>query len=150
MTPVYQTRTGAQGNCFAACIASILDIPLSTVPDFTDDGFVEEVAEFLQPRNLLYMRVSKNDPLLKQMFGYGKCYHTIEGTSTRGGPHACVGMNGKIVFDPHPGARPPNLVQVEYFGVFLSRFSHARKGGDSFNRERLHQALDRVLAYRKR
>jgi hypothetical protein len=28
MRPVTQTRTGSVGNCFAACLASILETPL--------------------------------------------------------------------------------------------------------------------------
>lgn len=35
MIPVFQTRTGTEGpgNCFEACIASILELPLSAIPD---------------------------------------------------------------------------------------------------------------------
>lgn len=35
MIPVYQTRHSAQafGNCFEACLASILELPLGAVPD---------------------------------------------------------------------------------------------------------------------
>lgn len=36
MIPVFQTRTTREeaGNCFEACIASILEVPLNEVPDF--------------------------------------------------------------------------------------------------------------------
>jgi hypothetical protein len=35
MIPVFQTRTSAEtlGNCFEACLASILELPLARVPD---------------------------------------------------------------------------------------------------------------------
>ena len=35
MIPVFQTRYSAQtfGNCFEACVASILELPLTAVPD---------------------------------------------------------------------------------------------------------------------
>lgn len=123
MIPVYQTRTGATGNCFAACIASIFEIPLSKVPDFEDHRYLIQLAEFLLPRDMMYIQVKPEDAIAKLMFKFGKCWHTIEGISTRGGPHAVVGLNGKIFFDPHPGAKPPNLVKIERFGLFVDRFS---------------------------
>lgn len=49
MIPVYQTRTVANdgsGNCFNACVASILEMPLrdvcSVLPDFDGDDPGEE------------------------------------------------------------------------------------------------------------
>jgi hypothetical protein len=33
LTPVSQTEHGPGGNCFAACLASLLDLPLASVPD---------------------------------------------------------------------------------------------------------------------
>lgn len=38
MIPVFQTRTGTEelGNCLEACLASILEIPLSRIPDRRD------------------------------------------------------------------------------------------------------------------
>lgn len=39
MIPVQQTRFGnGQGNCLLACVASILDRPLESIPDFTMSG----------------------------------------------------------------------------------------------------------------
>lgn len=38
MIPVFQTRTTVEefGNCFEACLASILEVPLSAIPDRAD------------------------------------------------------------------------------------------------------------------
>ena len=33
MIPASMTRTGYGGNCYQACIASILELPLDEVPD---------------------------------------------------------------------------------------------------------------------
>jgi len=124
MIPVNQTRTGNAGNCFAACLSSILEVPLNQVPDFgmeDDETFLSKLARFLLIRDLYYVQVPPNDPILKAMWKYGDAYHTVEGVSPRGGLHACVGRNGKIVFDPHPGAQEPHLVEVQCFGLLCNR-----------------------------
>ena len=125
MIPVFQTRIGKiSGNCFAACIASILEVPLTTVPDFGDDDertFIRKLADWMSPLDLYYTQVSSDDPILREMFRFGEAYHTIEGVSPRGGLHACVGRNGVIVHDPHPGADPSGLVKVECFGLICNR-----------------------------
>src|SRR4051794_21614971 len=36
MKRVYQSMSGAQGNCFEACIASILELDLDAVPAYTE------------------------------------------------------------------------------------------------------------------
>lgn len=36
MKEVYQTRYGEDGNCFQACIASLLEVGLEDVPDFAN------------------------------------------------------------------------------------------------------------------
>ena len=39
MTPVYQTNYGKdQGNCLTACVASVLDIPITSLPEFCVDN----------------------------------------------------------------------------------------------------------------
>lgn len=49
MIPVFQTRTSTEalGNCFEACLASILELPLSRIPDkaaHLPDDWTEQVA----------------------------------------------------------------------------------------------------------
>lgn len=50
MIPVFQTRstTEALGNCFEACLASILEIPLARIPDkaaYLPDDWADQVAQ---------------------------------------------------------------------------------------------------------
>jgi hypothetical protein len=59
MRPVNQTIRGNCGNCHAACVASILELPLEQMPDhfLSEDGEVDARwldiwNEFLRPRNL--------------------------------------------------------------------------------------------------
>ncbi len=37
LTPVWQTEHGPGGNCYAACLATILGVPLADVPDLRGD-----------------------------------------------------------------------------------------------------------------
>ena len=128
MIPVTQTRTGADGNCFAACLASILEIPLRSVPDFGDgDDFLEQAADFLAKHGLYYVQIPPNDAAFAAMCGAGDIFHTIEGTSPRGGQHAVVGLNGEMVWDPHPeDGTGRGLVSVECFGLLCDRMISER------------------------
>ena len=126
MIPITQTRVGQNGNCFNACIASILEISLSAVPEVPGDGyeFYDAVNRFLARYGLYYYVVGADDPDIEHVFRDGDTYHTVEGTSPRGGPHACVGLNGRIVHDPHPqDGTGRGLDVVENYGLFGSRMT---------------------------
>lgn len=110
MKRVVQTRTGADGNCLNACIASILELPLKSVPEFGDD-WMEDLNKFLATKGLSYRRV----PMYKKPSGYS----TIEGVSPRGGLHACVALDGELAWDPHPieDSTGQGLVEPRYYGL---------------------------------
>lgn len=115
MKPVVQSRTGADGTCFRACIASLLELPEAAVPDFQgdgDEGYWRAVQDFLADYGLQYRRV----PMYKKPTGYS----TIEGVSPRGGLHACVAYDGELVWDPHPieDGTGQGLVEPRYYGLF--------------------------------
>jgi hypothetical protein len=127
MIPVQQTRVGAGGNCMAAAISSILEIPLWEVPEFShdDDQFLMDVQEFLASRGLYYVQVPPDEPTVKAAFrqSLGPAYHTIEGTSPRGGQHAVVGDRGLMIFDPHPqDGTGRGMVSVQCYGLLCKRF----------------------------
>ncbi len=98
MRPVDQTTYGPyDGNCFSACLASILEIPIDEVPLFLGaywDGFLP----WLREHGLwvsFYRRSERRVPL---------GYSIAGGRSMRfaGRMHACVAYDGMIVHDPHP------------------------------------------------
>lgn len=117
MIPVTQTRIGSpNGNCFAACLASILEEKL---PEFgvnvSEDTFWRNADRWLARRGLRYVQVPydpSNPP---------KGWGTVEGTSPRGGQHACVAYNGRMVHDPHPVEDDPRrgLVEPRAWGLLL-------------------------------
>jgi hypothetical protein len=125
MTPVTQTRVGEKvGNCFAACLASILNLEMADIPEFStdEDLWLNDIQEFLATHGLYYVQLPPEEPTLLAAFEHGTLFHTIEGTSPRGGQHACVGENGELVWDPHPDdGTGHGLVHVECFGLLCAR-----------------------------
>ena len=109
--PVYQTRTVANdgcGNCFAACVASILELRLSEVCAVSpkDETFWPQWEEWLTDRGLEldYERADDAPPKGYSIGqGYGDRIYP-EGHSMAGRPiaHAAVMFNGVLVHDPYP------------------------------------------------
>jgi len=126
--PVSQTRTGQEsGNCFAACLASILERPIWDIPEFGgDEEFLINIQDFLEPLGLYYVQVLPNDPVLEIAFRRGEVFHTIEGVSPRGGEHAIVGLNGSPIWDPHP-PHTGGLVSTDRFGLLCARMDRKKK-----------------------
>lgn len=102
MIPVFQTKFGhPDGNCGSAAVASILELPISEVPDLKgeDGGWFVVLLEFLRGRGLR-PEVYARSVLPKYAYAF------VSGMGPRGWRHACVwwggGGNGRIVHDPHP------------------------------------------------
>lgn len=112
----------------AASLASILEVPLESIPDFGEgDEFMEDVADFLAEHGLYYVQISPDDTTFASMCESGDIFHTIEGVSPRGGQHAVVGLCGDMVWDPHPeDGTGHGLVSVECFGLLCDRMIFER------------------------
>lgn len=105
MKPVDQTKMSPpDGDCFAACIASILELPLEEVPNYSQQGeWWNEWDEWLFSRGLYILEVKRGDDKDEE---FVKGYHIITGKSHSGDwNHSVVGLNGKIVHDPNPKRR---------------------------------------------
>jgi len=111
-----------EGNCFHACIASMLEVPIGEVSidnDPNSDVWFQSLQDYLKPKNLFFLEVrldvSKNYPLYA-MDGVlclmsGKSPREFEGRD--GVNHCVVGVinsnpsdNKPVIFemlhDPHP------------------------------------------------
>jgi hypothetical protein len=91
-----------KGNCFAAYIASILEISIEELPDFHKEwNWREALNIYLQKFCLFYFEVSLPGDMRDELISYWG-YHIICGDSPRGLRHAVVGYKGEMIFDPHP------------------------------------------------
>lgn len=110
MTPQKQTVetdfvTGRQGNCMATCVACILDIPVSSVPNFIEyKNTFDLLGEFLDQRGYKFDGFWYDPPT-----NWAKRFNGVDGYAIIGGPsprpyvnaHAVVYKNGKPYWDPH-------------------------------------------------
>ncbi len=106
MTPVKQSKLYAKdgihnGNCFAACLASLLDLPLWMVPPFEDmfgrGDWRPRVDEWLlRMFEVKLIRWDEgDDPELFPEF------YIASGLSQRGVQHSVIYSNGEMIHDPH-------------------------------------------------
>jgi len=119
MKPVYQTTFGDNGNCVSAALASILDLPISAVPTFSQgERRAAEIDAFLAPYGYTWLRASTGPDWRDHV---PDVYHTMSGTSPRGRHHMVVGRGGRMVHDPHPNGG--GIRDVSYLGFLLPRES---------------------------
>lgn len=102
MKPIDQTKlhdpnNGTEGNCLAASLASILELPLSEVPKFEDMGkksWFPALKVWLEDKGFTLLQWHDETWL--------PGYYLVMGLSTRGVNHQVVYKDGKLVHDPHP------------------------------------------------
>lgn len=118
MIKIKQTKFGMpEGNCLAACIASILEIDLETV---TINGGATNWYE--QARNFV-LDYGYDLLILEKLGNYWtkpQCYYIASGKSSRGILHAVVYQNGELVHDPHPDNSGLTEEPVDYL-FFVAR-----------------------------
>lgn len=125
MIPVKQTilhdpAAGAHGNCLSAVLASLLHMPIESIPVFSQDQWVKDLNDWLRPLGLAYLTFP-DGPRVLDAFGIKGLHHEVFGKSKRFSDvgHACVGLDGDLVFDPHPSDDGLND-GVEGVGVFIA------------------------------
>ncbi len=106
MTPTKQTKLYGKdgihnGNCFAACLATLLDLPLWMVPPFEDmfgrtDHYMERCQRWLQQMLKLQLVRVEGHPQDKLPE-----FYIANGLSPRGVYHSVIYSAGNLVHDPH-------------------------------------------------
>jgi hypothetical protein len=101
-----QTKFGTEGNCYSACIASLLDMSLDEVPYFAegagqhDSGiFWERVFSFLEMNgyDIRFFDYDKHSISLEP-----DQFYIVAGKSPRGYMHGVIYKGNQLYHDPHP------------------------------------------------
>lgn len=129
MKPVDQTRFGRpDGNCWTACVASILEVPIEELSDLEDayrsaaigweNGGEFQWSLILAETHALGFTVGwimMDNPNLPRLPPHG--YSIANGPAVGGMPHSCVALDGEVVHDPH---RERNgLLAIESYDVLI-------------------------------
>lgn len=103
-TRMHDVAADIAGNCVQAAVASLLHVPLETVPDFADGKpcttpedtgrFWRRFDDYLAKQGLTTVRLPGNH--------CPESLHLASGMSPRGVNHMVVRQGDGIVFDPHP------------------------------------------------
>lgn len=149
MIPVYQTTfhrddvpiSAGLGNCFVACVASIMEFPIHAVPDwprlaYRYNNWQSHIERWLNCYGKTYQTVYRKHaadteiPASLQkpdVDGWlnsngvrykeeNPPYYIVSGRSPRGSfNHSCIWYQGEIVHDPHPDGT--GLVTLAKWGV---------------------------------
>lgn len=127
MKQVEQTKFGGpdapreeQGDCFAACLASILELSLAEVPSFTPrqgseyltpsgKHWWDEALDWLAEHNLTILPLKAGVmqeegfiPVKDSVGFYRGSYQLLTTHGPRGYDHTVVASAGRVVWDPHP------------------------------------------------
>jgi hypothetical protein len=99
MKPIDQTTFGDPGgNCFSACVASLLELPIEAVPYFmADDDWYSSFQRWLAARGLYALTFSLTTTSSLKEAGF----YILGGRCSRGS-HAVVARGTEIAHDPHP------------------------------------------------
>ena len=136
MKPVFQRCVDfGHGDCFSACLASILELDLDSVPNFRSDSMhdgrlmIEHILEWLHPRGVSYFELDLWKGQANWSFLETYCILTIPSQIYLEGKHAVVGLwerQGdttllKIVHDPNPNNEPNDVNLVGRCGFIIKR-----------------------------
>ena len=123
MIPTQQRVTNFEnGDCFSACIASILELPLQIIPNFnipSREHFAENVKNWCERQSFILLDITLENPgLIKD------CWSIANGQSPRGTEdwhkHSVVWYGNEMAYDPHPDGT--GLVgKPEIYTIFIGK-----------------------------
>ncbi len=137
MKLVDQTLFGdGVGNCFAACVATILGEPLALVPNFCADGgdvWYQKFAEWLNgrgfaPLTFCFPDEKSFEPHAEWATKLGPNVPWIACGDTPRGKHAVVYVGDKLFHDPNPNFGRTGIDRVEDATLLLSAFDQKLSG----------------------
>lgn len=117
-----------RGNCFAACVASMLDMEIAEVPNvevFFDTSWDYRYLmnqwlevrfglklEYTDDYNLFHDCDDWTENTNSERLRLANELYIASGPSPRGVSHACIYQAGKLIWDPHPTRE--GILSVEF------------------------------------
>ena len=119
MKPIHQTKFGpTDGNCLAACLASIFEVHIDSITSFgRTPAWYEEFEHYMMST----FKIQPVDLNISSLEGWTpKGYYLVAGKSPRGNyDHSIVAKDGKLVHDPFPSGHC-ELASVDTYTIFLA------------------------------
>jgi len=117
---LHDPENDIKGDCFCATVASLLHLPISAVPNFDGPDWYKNFNGWLSQFGLGYIAYEPDSIQSFRDWNIKGLHHEVAGDSPRfpGTQHACVGVDGDLVFDPHPTKL--GLPTIETIGMFIS------------------------------
>lgn len=120
MRAVDQTISShVNGNCFEACVASILELPLDEVPTFVggnSEEWFEAFAAWMATRGHAAAYLPHAPGMRPIGYHIGASdFHSVDGVRTA---HAVVALDGTVVHCPHP-SRAGLTQPIRYWTLIL-------------------------------
>lgn len=131
MTPVNMTRFGhGNGNCMQAAVASVLDLPLDEVPNFSDaeERWFIETDEWARSRGLGLIHVGKPESVAFMALhchavglwtvaeSENECHAVVMWFESTPNADGTWSWKSPVVHDPHPlGLTLTDLREVIFF-----------------------------------
>ena len=132
-TILHDPENGINGNCLSAVLASLLHVDIADVPVFCNEvSWVKDLNAWLRQFGLAYVQCQSFQEQCEAS-GIEGCYCEVFGDSPRrpGTLHATVGIDGVMVFDPHPDRT--GVVGDQVCGLFVAlqpwRMGREKAGG---------------------
>jgi len=111
MIPVDQIHLAPPlGDCFRACVASILEMSSDEVPNFVgeyEELWWQKFIEWLKPLNLTAYDIPAETQDGYEVVTSGYVILTADSPRFQGGLHCVVTLDNVIVHDPHPDRANP-------------------------------------------
>jgi hypothetical protein len=107
------------GDCYRACIASILELNIEDVPHFMIQEPRQRIKSLLQFLGEYGYTLYSVEGLVDYTYPDENDYYIVSGISPKDSKikHAVIGYNGKIVHDPHPDKS--GIISYDYSEIFL-------------------------------
>jgi hypothetical protein len=133
MKKVYQTRYGFEGNCFQACIASILELSLKEVPDFSNlydpEKIPEECNKWLKSKGLGIIELNTPNQkidVFKTVCKYNGFYIASLGDEGLLFGHAVI-VKGKIIFHDPENKNKNGLKNIQAYRSYFIVINEIKK-----------------------